>query len=82
MGDPERVVIEATESVVHPDFDSVHLTNDIALIKLPSEAPLSDMISTIALPSYSDANDSFENAKATLSGWGATVYSECCLIYF
>jgi hypothetical protein len=34
--EPTRVEIRSTEYTVHPDFASIRLLNDIALIKLPA----------------------------------------------
>ena len=39
---PNAVVINAPGDFPHEDYESVTMINDIALIKLPENAPLSD----------------------------------------
>jgi secreted trypsin-like serine protease len=66
--DGNRVVLTANTSVLHPDFDSMTLQNDVGLIKLNEPVQLSDYISTIFLPS----TDLQSDAAVTSIGWGQT----------
>jgi secreted trypsin-like serine protease len=66
--DANRVVLTANTSVLHPDFDSMTLQNDVGLIKLNEPVQFSDYISTIFLPS----TDLQSDAAVTSIGWGQT----------
>ncbi|KAJ9584010.1 hypothetical protein L9F63_021639 [Diploptera punctata] len=65
-----QIQLTVTEKYVHPNYDSSRISNDVALLKLPTKVQLSDKVQTIRLPSRSQANQAFENAAATVSGWG------------
>ncbi|XP_025022423.1 chymotrypsinogen A-like [Python bivittatus] len=64
----------AVEKVfVHPDWDSVNINNDIALIKLATPATLVKTVSPVCL---ADATDSFKSGDICVTtGWGKTRYN-------
>ncbi|XP_049839628.1 brachyurin-like [Schistocerca gregaria] len=64
--------IYSREGVVHPSYTSTSLKHDVAVVLLKPEVTLSSTIQLVALPSYSIANETFVNYKATVSGWGRT----------
>jgi len=57
-------------STVHGEYNNETFANDIALIKLLQPVEFSLYISSIRLPSRSQANTSFEGATLQCSGWG------------
>jgi len=60
----------ATESVVHENYNSLYLTNDIALIKLPTPLTYTNNIQPVKLPSSGSVVGAGESV--TVSGWGKT----------
>ncbi|CRK92071.1 CLUMA_CG005651, isoform A [Clunio marinus] len=58
------------DSIEHPQFESVSLRNDIALIKLPLLVRYTKKISPIQLPKRSQVSESYINQKAVVSGFG------------
>jgi len=54
----------------HPNFNSVLLNNDIALIKLPSPIPFGKSITPILLPKASQASSNWHKKQAVVSGFG------------
>ncbi|KAK4874415.1 hypothetical protein RN001_013775 [Aquatica leii] len=69
-GRPESqsVVVKTTKGVVHPDYSSSYLTNDIALVDLLTDVVLSDYIKLIPL----DTEHLGSGVSVTASGWGKT----------
>lgn len=65
--DRTNFLLNASEFIVHPDYDKATNQNDIGMIKLPSEVKFNDLIKPIALAKGS--ND-FAGYIAVLSGWG------------
>merc|ERR1712243_195612 len=49
--------------------DSFTLSNDLALIRMPSPIEFTDIIQPVCLPTYTDADD-FVGVGVTLTGWG------------
>ena len=66
--EPNRVQISSYEMVVHPGWNANDLSNDLALIVLPSPVDFTDYISPICLPASGDTAD--EGEKMTIVGWG------------
>jgi secreted trypsin-like serine protease len=60
----------STDVTVHERYDGDLIINDIAVIKLPRSASLSDAIQPVALP-RSDG-DTYTGDTARASGWGLT----------
>ncbi|XP_049824079.1 brachyurin-like [Aethina tumida] len=63
-----QIKIMSTNFTVHEDWDRQTLRNDIALIHLPEDVPLSEIISTIRLATDEWNNYIYQEAKVT--GWG------------
>ncbi|XP_077283122.1 transmembrane protease serine 9-like [Arctopsyche grandis] len=64
------VRIQSKTAFMHPGWNPSTLQNDIALIKLPTDAPVNDNIQPAVLPPYSAVGSSFNGVSATVSGWG------------
>ncbi|XP_055590877.1 CLIP domain-containing serine protease B4-like [Uranotaenia lowii] len=59
--------------VVHADYDSANIHNDIALIKLAHPVNFTDFISPVCLPLADNLRSVNEDGKTfTVVGWGAT----------
>ncbi|EFA04558.1 brachyurin [Tribolium castaneum] len=66
--DKHRVNVNATDFVIHPDFNSTTAQNNVALIKLPEALAFNDYVNAIALP-----KDALEDSTdAVALGWGQT----------
>jgi len=66
-----QVRIITSEKYVHPNWQASTLSNDIALLKLPSKVQeVNGIIEYIRLPSRSQANNNFANRESIASGWG------------
>jgi secreted trypsin-like serine protease len=59
--------------VIHPEFNSRNLINDIALFFLSGEVPNEKHIGTVCLP---PANQSFYGNRCFVSGWGTKSFSK------
>ncbi|KAM3828798.1 chymotrypsinogen A-like [Vipera latastei] len=69
--DIQRLAVQ--KFIIHPDWDSAQLTNDIALIKLATPAVFSETVSPVCL---TDASDSFQSGDLCVTtGWGKTRYN-------
>merc|ERR1712223_181180 len=66
--EPNRVEITSFNGWTHPDWDPNTLSNDIALIELPSPITFDDYIKPSCQPSSGDTADVAELVTAT--GWG------------
>ncbi|KAK7865650.1 hypothetical protein R5R35_006907 [Gryllus longicercus] len=64
-----RVVVTTRSKIVHPGYLVLLPPNDIALIDLGQDMPLSNLVQPIALAT---GDDLFEGAAARVSGWGKT----------
>jgi secreted trypsin-like serine protease len=65
---------DSTKFIIHEDYNSVTLDNDIALIYLDQEVPLSDNIN-VAILSSRDYR-SYSNFYCVVPGWGSLVQTE------
>ena len=54
----------------HPLWESSILSNDFALLQLETSVPFSQAVSAVCLPT--NAQETFANEVATISGWGIT----------
>lgn len=67
------VDVDVGSHVVHEDYDSKNLHNDIALIKLAKPVNFTEFISPICLPLTADLqNQADEGKQFTVIGWGTT----------
>ncbi|KAK7865647.1 hypothetical protein R5R35_006904 [Gryllus longicercus] len=64
-----RLIIETTSKIVHPSYSSLLISNDVALVNLNQDVPLSNYIQTISLATGSNL---FEGSASRVSGWGKT----------
>ncbi|CAG4945667.1 unnamed protein product [Parnassius apollo] len=64
--------LQSTQVVMHNNWNPSTIRNDVAVIYLPENAPLSNTIAVIALPSGSEVNENFAGSTATASGFGLT----------
>ncbi|KAH8342299.1 hypothetical protein KR059_000617 [Drosophila kikkawai] len=68
---PRQLIRSAQPKVIlHPDWNSDSLENDIAVLRLPELALLGDSIKPIRLPGISSRSSSYDYVPATASGWG------------
>ncbi|XP_058450967.1 collagenase-like [Malaya genurostris] len=67
-----EVLGHSNNFIVHPDYNSNNLNNDIGLIRLNDPVGFSQNIQPVNLPSADRAGESFENYQATVSGFGLT----------
>jgi len=65
-----RVSATSTDFFTHENWNSFTLSNDLALIRMPSPIVFTDTIQPVCLPSYTDAADDFVGVGVTLTGWG------------
>ena len=66
--EPHRVEVTSYNGWTHPQWNEQDLSNDLALIELPSPLPMSDYITTSCLPSAGDVPS--VGTMATVTGWG------------
>ncbi|XP_058122741.1 chymotrypsin BI-like [Anopheles ziemanni] len=67
-----RLTMSTVTKYVHPEFDPWKLTNDVALIRLPSVVPYSLEIFPIKLPVNISPVETFLGRKVIVSGFGRT----------
>uniref|UniRef100_A0A336LUL9 CSON004779 protein n=1 Tax=Culicoides sonorensis TaxID=179676 RepID=A0A336LUL9_CULSO len=63
------ITLTSNIKVVHPQYDAKSLGNDVAVIKLPWSVKSNKAIQPIILPR---SNNTYDNANATVSGYGKT----------
>jgi len=64
------VTMSSSNYKVHENYNSLFITNDIAVIELPQSLSFTDNIQAVALPS--DGSMVGVGEKLTVSGWGLT----------
>lgn len=72
QNEPEQVKYTVSTSAirVHENWNSQLISNDIALITLPSDIQFNQYIQRVSLPKKSDKDKEFLNEACTTSGWG------------
>jgi len=69
--DPDQMDIAVSKVMLHEDYDSWTITNDICLLKLSESADFgSSVIGSISLPYSGEEYDA--GTSCTVSGWGTT----------
>merc|ERR1712037_563725 len=66
--EPNRVEITSFNGWTHPEWNTADLSNDLALIELPSPIDFNDYIKPSCIPSKGDTADVSE--LVTCTGWG------------
>jgi len=66
--EPHRVEITSYNGWTHPQWNTQDLSNDLALIELPSPIEMNDYIKPSCMPSAGDTAD--ESELVTCTGWG------------
>merc|ERR1712212_1346279 len=66
--EPNRVEVTSYNGWTHPEWNTQDLSNDLALIELPSPIDFNDYIKPSCLPSTGDTAD--EDELVTCTGWG------------
>ncbi|CAB3365328.1 Hypothetical predicted protein [Cloeon dipterum] len=69
LEEPGRVVVSTNISTLHENYNGIIINNDIGILKL-SEPVSGPNIAPIRLPSWSQANTTFDYQTARVSGWG------------
>lgn len=75
---PNEVVRNVNQVIVHPNYNNTLFNNDIALMKLSSAVTYNDYIRPVCLASSSSVFNNATNCWA--SGWGDTNYTGECLL--
>lgn len=68
--DPDQENIQVKTVVLHEDYDSFNIENDICLLELESAATFGANVKAIALPRQNEEYD--EGTMCTVTGWGTT----------
>ncbi|XP_017071156.1 serine protease 1 [Drosophila eugracilis] len=63
--------VSSSDIIIHADWNSSNLRNDISLIKIPAVSS-SSRISAIALPAIASSYSTYVGETAVASGWGRT----------
>lgn len=63
-------MLQAYQLILHPDYNTSNLTNDIAIIRLKTEANFNNYVQPICLPGPS--NLEILEKYGTVLGWGKT----------
>ena len=66
--DQENIAVKTV--MLHEDYDSWTITNDICLLELAAEATFGDHVAAIALPAQNEEYAS--GTDCIVTGWGAT----------
>lgn len=66
------IFVQAKNVIVHEQWDSSTLKNDISLIKLPVEIEFNEYIQPAKLPVKSGQYSTYAGEQAIASGWGKT----------
>ncbi|KAJ0171703.1 hypothetical protein K1T71_012466 [Dendrolimus kikuchii] len=66
-----EVKVQGERYIIHPEYDITSRKNDIALIKLEENAPFTDFIRPICLPTVDVTLKPPEQTTLNVAGWGA-----------
>ncbi|CAH3979395.1 unnamed protein product [Pieris brassicae] len=65
-----RRILNVEEIIVHPDWDPMTFTNDLALLKLANVVQITESINIARLPYLNISDNNFAGQAGTASGWG------------
>lgn len=65
-----RRTVALSGLIWHENYNPRSLTNDVAIINLPTSVPLNNVIQVVRLPEGADLNNDFAGSPAVASGWG------------
>lgn len=68
--DADQASIDVKNVVLHENYDSWTITNDICLLELDGAVTMGEHVGTIALPAAMEEYDA--GTMCTVTGWGAT----------
>ena len=68
--DPDQENIPVKRIVLHENYDSFTIQNDICLLELETAATMGEHVGTIALPAALEEYE--EGTMCTVTGWGKT----------
>merc|ERR550519_2058959 len=68
--DSDQENIQVSRVIMHEDYDSWNINNDICLLELESSITMGSHVATIALPSSNEEYS--EGTMCTVTGWGTT----------
>ena len=68
--DTDQENIQVSRIILHEDYDSFHILNDICLLELERDATMGPHVGTIGFPRAGAEYD--EGTMCTVTGWGAT----------
>ena len=68
--DADQENIQVSRVILHEDYDSFNILNDICLLELESAATMGAHVSTIGFPRAGAEYD--EGTVCTVTGWGTT----------
>ncbi|XP_046411533.1 brachyurin [Neodiprion virginianus] len=68
--EPTQVVLQVAEIIVHENWDTRNIRNDLALLRLPAPIQFTERIQPIRLPSRSQVGQTFASETGIVSGWG------------
>ncbi|KAL4704949.1 hypothetical protein ACJJTC_013406 [Scirpophaga incertulas] len=66
----DNIVMQADKFILHPEYNDDQLLNDIALIRLRGNAPFTDYIRPICLPTVDVDTPELSNLRLAVAGWG------------
>ena len=68
--DPDQESFAVAEVMLHEDYDSWTINNDICLLKLDGSATMGENVAAIGLPAEMEEYE--EGTDCVVSGWGTT----------
>jgi secreted trypsin-like serine protease len=72
---PVRQKLDVSEIVVHPDYNTRTMQNDISLVRVASPITFSEDLQPVCAP---DADNLYTYAKSVCSGWGTLESGGAC----
>lgn len=67
--------ISVSDVVIHPYFNNGSMHNDVALVKLSSEAVLHQHVNTICIPNPTQKLN-YDSKSCVVTGWGKNAFGQ------